>query len=184
MGADGLSSLGWDERAARAVAEGMAPGCAAGRVIPVDLDSVVAATEAGDFRARARELPAVGDWVVAHVEEDDAVVVGVAPRWSELARRDPAGRTQVLAANVDLVLVTAPADRLSVARVEREVALGWDSGARPDGRKHSAVRAGPLGDVRLVADRAEVRRPGHADLISSASWTRLPASRQPSPLAA
>ena len=131
MGAEGLSALGWDERAARAVAEVMAPGCAAGRVVRVDLDSVVVATEAGDVRARARELPAVGDWVVAHVEDGDAVVVGVAPRWSELARRDPTGRTQVLAANVDLVLVTAPADRLSVARVEREVALGWDSGARP-----------------------------------------------------
>src|SRR5512139_47795 len=130
MGAGGLSALGWDERAARAVAEVMAPGCAAGRVVRVDLDSVVVATEAGDFRARARELPAVGDWVVAHVE-DDAVVVGVAPRWSELDRRDPTGRSQVLAANVDLVLVTAPADRLSVARVEREVAMGWDSGARP-----------------------------------------------------
>jgi ribosome biogenesis GTPase len=131
MGAEGLSALGWDERAARAVAEVNAPGCVAGRVVRVDLDSVVVATEAGDVRARARELPAVGDWVVAHVEEGDALVVGVAPRWSELARRDPAGRTQVLAANVDLVLVTAPADRLSVARVEREVALGWDSGARP-----------------------------------------------------
>jgi len=131
MGAGGLSSLGWDERAAQAVAEVMAPGCAAGRVVRVDLDSVVVATEAGDRRSRARELPAVGDWVVVHVQEDDAVVVGVAPRWSELDRRDPTGRSQVLAANVDLVLVTAPADRLSVARVEREVALGWDSGARP-----------------------------------------------------
>ncbi len=131
MGAGELSSLGWDERAARAVAEVVVPGCAAGRVVRVDLDSVVVVTEAGGCRARASELPAVGDWVVAHVQEDDAVVVGVAPRWSELARRDPTGRTQVLAANVDLVLVTAPADRLSVARVEREVALGWDSGARP-----------------------------------------------------
>lgn len=131
MGIDGLSSLGGDERAARAVAEIMAPGCTAGRVVRVDIDSVVVATGAGDRRARARELPAVGDWVVAHVQEDDAVVVGVARRWSELARRDPTGRTQVLAANIDLVLVTAPADRLSVARVEREVALGWDSGARP-----------------------------------------------------
>ena len=129
MGADGLSCLGWDERAARAVAEVMAPGCAAGRVVRVDLDSVVVATEVGDRRARARDLPTVGDWVVAHLQED--VVVGVARRWSELSRRDPTGRTQVLAANVDLVLVTAPADRLSVARVEREVALGWDSGARP-----------------------------------------------------
>lgn len=130
MGADVLSSLGWDERAARAVAEVMAPGRAAGRVVRVDLDSVVVATEVGDRRARARELPAVGDWVVADVQEEDAVVVGVARRWTELSRRDPAGRTQVLAANVDLVFVTAPADRLSVARVEREVALGWDSGAR------------------------------------------------------
>ena len=127
----GLSSLGWDERAARAVAEICAPGCAAGRVVRVDLDSVMIATEGGDRRARARDLPAVGDWVVADVQEQDAVVVGVARRWSELSRRDPTGRTQVLAANVDLVLVTAPADRLSVARVEREVAMGWDSGARP-----------------------------------------------------
>ena len=128
---DGLASLGWDERADGVVAEIMVPGCAPGRVVRVDLDSVVVATEAGDRRARARDLPAVGDGVVVHVQEDDAVVVAVAPRWSELARRDPTGRTQVLAANVDLVLVTAPADRLSVARVEREVALGWDSGARP-----------------------------------------------------
>jgi len=127
----GLSSLGWDKRAARAVAEICVPGCAAGRVVRVDLDSVVVSTEGGDCRVRARELPTVGDWVVADVQEQDAVVVGVARRWSELSRRDPTGRTQVLAANVDLVLVTAPADRLSVARVEREVAMGWDSGARP-----------------------------------------------------
>lgn len=37
----------------------------------------------------------------------------------------------MLAANVDLVLVTAPADRMSLARVEREIAIGWDSGAEP-----------------------------------------------------
>jgi len=37
----------------------------------------------------------------------------------------------VLAADVDLVLVTAPVDRLSPARVERETAIAWDSGARP-----------------------------------------------------
>src|SRR5512141_450119 len=127
----GLSSLGWDERAALAVAEVCVPGCAAGRVVRVDLHSVVVSTEGGECRARARELPTVGDWVVADLQEQDAVIVGVARRWSELSRRDPTGRTQVLAANVDLVLVTAPADRLSVARVEREVAMGWDSGARP-----------------------------------------------------
>ena len=48
-----------------------------------------------------------------------------------MTRRDPTGLTQVLAANVDLVLVAVPADRMSLARVEREVAVGWDSGAQP-----------------------------------------------------
>jgi len=37
----------------------------------------------------------------------------------------------VLAANVDLVIITAPADRLSVGRVERELVVAWDSGAQP-----------------------------------------------------
>ena len=37
----------------------------------------------------------------------------------------------MLAANVDVVLITAPADRLSPTRVERELVIAWDSGARP-----------------------------------------------------
>ena len=37
----------------------------------------------------------------------------------------------MLAANVDVVLIAAPADRLSSARVERELVIAWDSGARP-----------------------------------------------------
>ena len=69
----GLSSLGWDERAVRGVAEVSVPGCAAGRVVRVDLDSVVVSTEGGDRRARARELPTVGDWVVADVQEQGAL---------------------------------------------------------------------------------------------------------------
>jgi ribosome biogenesis GTPase len=87
------------------------------------------ATEADtERRVRAHVLPAVGDWVAVR---DDGLVVAVADRWSELARRDPSGGHQVLAANVDVVFVTAPADRLSLARVEREAAIAWDGGARP-----------------------------------------------------
>lgn len=41
------------------------------------------------------------------------------------------GEHQVLAANLDLVLVTAPGDRLRAARVEREVAMAWEGGAQP-----------------------------------------------------
>ena len=54
------------------------------------------------------------------------------PRWSELHRRDPERPgLQTLASNIDLVMIVAPADRLSHARVERELAVAWDSGARP-----------------------------------------------------
>jgi hypothetical protein len=81
---------GLDERAERAVADVMARGCAAGRVVRVDLDSIVVATELGDRRARAGELPTVGDWVVVHVQED-AVVVGVARRWSDRPAGTPQG---------------------------------------------------------------------------------------------
>ncbi len=59
------------------------------------------------------------------------MVEAIAERRTQVTRRDPAGLLQVLAANVDRVFVTAPADRLSMARVEREVAIGWDSGAEP-----------------------------------------------------
>jgi ribosome biogenesis GTPase len=61
-----------------------------------------------------------------------------APRWSELSRLDPVSfghdraLAQVLAANVDLVIITAPLDRpLSQTRVERETVVAWDAGVRP-----------------------------------------------------
>jgi ribosome biogenesis GTPase len=70
------------------------------------------------------------------------------PQWSALTRLDPDGATvQVLAANLDLVLVTAPADRLSPARVERELVAAWDSGAQPV----------------VVLTKADVARPELAD---------------------
>ena len=63
---------------------------------------------------RSIEVPglAVGDWVAL----DGDAVREVLPRWSELARLGPEGNRQVLATNLDLVLIAAPADRLSLAR--------------------------------------------------------------------
>jgi ribosome biogenesis GTPase / thiamine phosphate phosphatase len=79
-------------------------------------------------RLRAKPLPAVGDWISVA----SGAVREVLPRWSALARADPGDAgVQTLAANVDLVLVTAPADRSSPSRVERELTLAWDSGAVP-----------------------------------------------------
>ena len=100
------------------------------RVVRVDYGGCLVAGPEGSRPARTRETVAVGDWVEVS-EHDDLVVEAIAVRRTQVTRRDPAGLLQVLAANVDRVFVTAPADRLSMARVEREVAIGWDSGAEP-----------------------------------------------------
>jgi ribosome biogenesis GTPase / thiamine phosphate phosphatase len=127
-----LAPLGWDDRVAVLYAEIERSECRPARVVRVERSACIAATADGDVMASSVELPAVGDWVAVRQQADNATVVAVAPRWSQLSRLDPSGRAeQVLAANVDVVLITAPADRLSAARVEREIVLAWDSGARP-----------------------------------------------------
>ena len=110
-----------------------------------------------------RPLPypgtAVGDWLALDGDE----VLEVLPRWSALGRLDPDGGRQVLAANVDLVLITAPGDRLSSTRVERELVIAWDSGAQPivvltklDVSPPGTVAemAGRLGAVHVIATSA------------------------------
>ncbi len=130
---DPLVSFGWDDRARAAYAEVAGPSRAPGRVVRVDRISCVVVTADGDRIATATELPAVGDWLA--LERDDAdqlAIAAIAPRWSALTRHDAdRERTQVLAANVDVVLISAPGDRPSAARVERETILGWESGAQP-----------------------------------------------------
>jgi ribosome biogenesis GTPase len=130
-----LHEFGWDARVAALYDDLVgadAPRFVPGRVVRVERAACVVATADGDTLARAEVLPAVGDWVALEVRDGVATLHGVTARWSELARRDPdAPRAQVLAANIDLVLVTVPGDRPSAARVERETVLAWDSGARP-----------------------------------------------------
>lgn len=106
-----------------------ADGLDLARIVRVERSSCRAAfADGSQHRIEASPLPAVGDWVAVLERQ----VVEVLPRWSALTRSDPDGTTtQVLAANVDVVLVTAPADRLNPQRVERELAIAWDSGAVP-----------------------------------------------------
>jgi ribosome biogenesis GTPase len=141
--------LGWSDRVLALFAGLDGPAAAApARVVRVERSRCVVVSVDGTERPVAAEvLPAVGDWVA--VLED--AVVGVVPRWSALTRLDPDGVTiQVLAANIDVVLITAPADRLSLARVERELIVAWDSGAVPVVVVTKADLATPelLADVR------------------------------------
>ncbi len=75
---------------------------------------------------------AVGDWLV--LDPDHERVTAMLPRRSALARRSPerAARSQVIAANVDtILLVHALTQAPKPRRLERELVLAFESGARP-----------------------------------------------------
>jgi ribosome biogenesis GTPase len=124
-----LAAFGWNERVSVLYSDMASPSDTPGRVVRVERgQSVVVGTDGLDSVLIAPVAPAVGDWVIVR----DGVIHEILPRRSELTRRDPDGvGQQTLASNIDLVLVTAPADRLNANRVERELVVAWDSGARP-----------------------------------------------------
>jgi ribosome biogenesis GTPase len=140
-----LASSGWDEQLARDFDSLRAPGTVLARVIAEHRDRYVvrtadggrAAMLSGRLRHQARsrqDLPATGDWVVVDEGEGTGAIHAVLPRRS-LFRRKAAGETteaQLLAANVDVALVAAalPGD-VNARRIERYLALAWESGAVP-----------------------------------------------------
>ncbi len=121
-----LHSVGWSDRVDALFAPLLARGLVPGRVVGRERGACVVHTSEGERTLTLAEA-AVGDWLAIGPDGLSEIL----PRWSELTRVDPEGRRQVLAADLDLVLVAAPADRLSLTRVEREVVIGWESGARP-----------------------------------------------------
>ncbi|HWJ86106.1 MAG TPA: ribosome small subunit-dependent GTPase A [Cellulomonas sp.] len=117
------------------------------RVVRADKGSVLVVPDEGREPLRAvldrdglavldegRAVPTVGDWVLVDEADGSPHVREVLPRTSALVR-DSAGTTsreQVLAANVDVVLVVEHLDPdPDLGRVERLLTLAWRSGARP-----------------------------------------------------
>lgn len=76
----------------------------------------------------------VGDYVNVSVPEghDKGIIESIEGRRTSFVRRDPAERTsgQVLAANFELVIVAEPIDMLNRRRLERELVLAHETGAR------------------------------------------------------
>jgi ribosome biogenesis GTPase / thiamine phosphate phosphatase len=141
-----LDSLGWtpalEDQFTPLAADGLEPARVAvehrGAYVLYTARGEQPAELAGRLRhgATARgELPAVGDWV-AVTPTEPALVHAVLPRktkFSRLAATDH-GQTieQVVAANVDVVFLVAGLDGdLNLRRLERYLALGWESGADP-----------------------------------------------------
>ncbi|MBC7373979.1 MAG: GTPase RsgA, partial [Frankiales bacterium] len=103
------------------------------RVARVDRGAYDILTDAGPGRLAPLAEPeraTVGDWLAVRADGSATLL----PRTSLLSRASAAGtsRPQLLAANVDVVLVCASlATKVPVRRIERLLTLAWESGARP-----------------------------------------------------
>jgi ribosome biogenesis GTPase / thiamine phosphate phosphatase len=142
-----LAALGWDEHCEQHWQSHANDALEPARVAAEHRGSYVVATAEGDVRAElpgrllhaasARgDLPAVGDWVAVRrlPGEERALVHAVLPRRTKFARKVAWSETeeQIVAANVDVVFLVTALDRdLNVRRLERYLALAWESGATP-----------------------------------------------------
>ncbi|MFC5908590.1 ribosome small subunit-dependent GTPase A [Streptacidiphilus monticola] len=107
-----------------------------GRVVRVDRGRCEAVTPDGLLSAATDPAQPVvtGDWVALATAEHGPYVRQIAPRRTLLQRSSASRRAeaQLLAANVDTVLIAVSlAVEPDLARVERFLALAWESGAAP-----------------------------------------------------
>ncbi len=105
----------------------------------IDDGGEVLASAAGKLQYEAAgrgALPAVGDWVCASVrpEEGRATIHRLLERRTKISRKGAGSVTdeQVLAANIDTVFLGNSLNQdFNPRRIERYLALAWESGARP-----------------------------------------------------
>jgi ribosome biogenesis GTPase len=137
---DSLGRFGADDAmlaAIAAAAQAQAGPVIPGRVARAEHALVTVLTPAGRVLAahRSREPACAGDYaLVSLADPAAAVLTEVLPRRSALVRHAAGKQTQpqTLAANMDDVFVTVAADRaLAPAKIERFLALAWESGAVP-----------------------------------------------------
>ncbi len=158
---DALVPLGWDDRVAALYASVAEPHNQPARVGRVDRDRCTVRTATGQLRAAADVLPTTGDWVALSRDPRPAVAA-ILPRWSALEREG-----QLLAADIDVVFVVASLDRpLNLNRIERELVLAWDSGARP---VVILTKADATPEADMLAKTVTARAVGVDVILSSAT---------------
>ncbi|MFF9086114.1 ribosome small subunit-dependent GTPase A [Streptomyces sp. NPDC014991] len=139
-----LHRYGWNDAFAAGFAPYEADGLRPGRVVRVDRgsceavvaqDGQVTSVRAGTGPVASPDPvrnPCTGDWVA--LDLDQRVVRALLPRRTTFVRAVSSRRSdgQVLAANIDQVLVAVSlADELDLGRVERFLSLAWESGGQP-----------------------------------------------------
>lgn len=141
-----LTEIGWTPERETAFGFHREAGFVPARVAVEHKDAYILYVDGGELRAglsgRLRreaapsERPAVGDWVAVRppIGDGGGVIGAVLPRTSIFSRKAPGRATeeQVVATNVDVVLLVTPAtEPPNARRLERYLALAWESGAQP-----------------------------------------------------
>jgi ribosome biogenesis GTPase len=142
-----LAELGWTDRLTTEFEPHLGAGLEPARVAVQHRGAYVLYSGLGDLRATVAgrleheaaglgDLPAVGDWVAAAARpaEGTATIQAVLSRRTKFSRKVAhfATEEQILAANVDTVfLLTSLNEDLNLRRLERYLALAWESGAAP-----------------------------------------------------
>jgi len=176
-----LQALGLDVSAAeflQSVPDDLVPG----RVARVDKGLATVLTEDGPVRATwsgalltamandAQAGPCTGDWAVLRYWPDDRITLeSLAPRRTAIVRAEVGGssRGQVLAANVDVIaIVVGLVPEPNIVRIERFMALAWESGARP---VVVLTKADLVGDADALAEDVALAAPGADVLVCNAT---------------
>ena len=139
-----INQFGWSEALSQQFAPFAEQGLIPGRVVvqhrgQYDLitpEGEAKATISGRFAHEAGEgaYPVTGDWVGVSLDSGAATIHAVLPRRTAFIRKaaGPSQTPQVVAANVDAaVLVAALTPDFNPRRLERYLAIAWQSGARP-----------------------------------------------------
>lgn len=143
-----LERLGFTDRERALFGELAEQGFEPARVARVDRGLPLVASARGLERAEpathlvkgaveAGSRAVVGDWVALArpTSHEMPLIEAILPRHGAFSRKDPGEQTdeQVLIANVDVVFVvqSLTGGGVNVARLERELVMAWESGARP-----------------------------------------------------
>lgn len=138
-----LAAYGWDEGWETEFAPHAELGLLPGRVVRVDRGQCDVVTPAGVVRADTEfvvphdpvKVVCTGDWAAVDPEGGDPRYVrALLPRRTAFVRSTSSKRSegQILAANVDhAVVAVSLAVELDLGRIERFLALAWESGAQP-----------------------------------------------------
>ncbi|WP_413759452.1 ribosome small subunit-dependent GTPase A [Streptomyces sp. MMBL 11-3] len=137
-----LASYGWDDAWAAAFAPHLDRGLVPGRVVRVDRGQCDVVTAGGLVRVDTEfvtpndplRVICTGDWAVVDAGGDPRYVREYLPRRTAFVRSTSSKRSegQILAANVDFAIIAVSlAVELDLGRIERFLALAWESGAQP-----------------------------------------------------